>query len=407
MNALTDKKFLLYFICNTCSVLGVWIQKVAIGWLAWKITESTFLTSIVALGLMAPPGILGPFIAVFAENWNLKKASIIVKTKMLLLSFIIWIMQYLEMHSINSLIMLSLILGILTAFYHPIRLVYVTILVPKTFLPSAIGLNSSSWNGSRVIGPAIAGFLISFFGLANTFLSSLIFSIPMIFALILIPVLKRKNLNFNKENFFQKIMGGINEVLKDKLILTCLFLAGSNSFFVRSALEIQPAIIGQVLGGNSTDLAIATSSAGLGSLISSLLIGSGKLGIKNIRKIIFPSLVLGFITIFMIAFSYNIYTMSLSFLICGLSTTIVGIGAQSIIQLNVKENFRTRIVTWWSTITFGSITIGGIFTGAIGDIFKIEIAIFILGLSGIIFTLIYLFYNFSEKQKTKKNSLFL
>ena len=119
MNALSERKFLIYFVSNTLSVLGVWIQKVALGWFAWQISGSTFLTSIVAIGLMAPPGILGPFIAVYAENWDFKFSSILIKSLMFTISFIIWLMQINQLHTIETLIILSFILGILTAFLSP------------------------------------------------------------------------------------------------------------------------------------------------------------------------------------------------------------------------------------------------------------------------------------------------
>ena len=67
MNALTIRAFAIYFLTNTLSLLGTWIQKVGLGWLTWQITESTFWTSFVSIALMAPVGILGPFIAVYAK----------------------------------------------------------------------------------------------------------------------------------------------------------------------------------------------------------------------------------------------------------------------------------------------------------------------------------------------------
>ena len=85
VNALTLPSFVSYFVTNTLSLLGTWVQKVSLGWLAWQITESTFWTSLVSLTLMAPVGFLGPFIAVFAENWD-SAATLITKGQWLLLA---------------------------------------------------------------------------------------------------------------------------------------------------------------------------------------------------------------------------------------------------------------------------------------------------------------------------------
>ena len=103
MNALTIPKFLIYFGTNTLSLLGIWIQKVGLGWLAWQITESTFWTSVVSLLLMAPVGFLGPFIAVFAERWDSRQAMLTTKILMLVTSALIFIMQLLGLHSLYTL----------------------------------------------------------------------------------------------------------------------------------------------------------------------------------------------------------------------------------------------------------------------------------------------------------------
>ena len=167
MNALTVRPFVAYFLTNTMSLLGTWIQKVGLGWLTWQITESTFWTSFVSIALMAPVGIIGPFIAVYAESWNMRRAFLITKILMMIISFIIFGLQYFEMHNIHTLVVTSLLLGLLSAVHHPIRLVFISIVVPRPYLASAIGLNSVSWNMSRVVGPGLSGFAIVFLGLAN------------------------------------------------------------------------------------------------------------------------------------------------------------------------------------------------------------------------------------------------
>ena len=107
MNAFTLRPFVIYFLTNTLSLLGTWIQKVGLGWLTWQITESTFWTSFVSIALMAPVGIIGPFIAVYAESWDMRRAFLITKILMMLISFIIFALQYLGMHNLHSLIATS------------------------------------------------------------------------------------------------------------------------------------------------------------------------------------------------------------------------------------------------------------------------------------------------------------
>ena len=183
MLAFSYKPFLLYFTTNSLSLLGLWMQKVGVGWLTWQITESTFWTSFVTLALMVPAGILGPFFAVWAENWNMRHASIILKFAMFLISIFIYILQVFELHTVLSLAFLSVVYGVLSALYHPVRLVFVSVLIKKSLLSSAIGLSAASFNGSRVLGPAIAGFLIYYYDLGTAFLISALFYLPVILIL--------------------------------------------------------------------------------------------------------------------------------------------------------------------------------------------------------------------------------
>ena len=384
MNAFSHRAFNIYFFTNTFSLLGIWVQKVGLGWLAWQITESTFWTSLVALSIMAPAGILGPVFAVYAERWDMRRAMLLAKSIMTLVSILIFILQIFEMHSLQSLLILSFVLGVLNAIHHPIRLVFISLIVPRPYLPSAIGLNSVSWSMSRIVGPGIAGISIATFGLGITFgLAALLF-LPFIIALIWLPLQNRQSENSNTEKFLTRLGNGWMVVLNTPIIFMCLSIVALNSFFIRGVLEIQPAIIGQVLGGDSKSLAIATAATGVGSVIASGWIGAGKLSQEFIRRTLWPGLILGLIAILTLIQAIEIVSMSIVFIICGFTTTLVGIGSQTIIQLKVEDHYRARVLAWWSSVSFGGLTLGGLLIGLIGDFTSIKTAIFFVGVLGLI-----------------------
>ena len=384
MNAFSHRAFNIYFFTNTFSLLGIWVQKVGLGWLAWQITESTFWTSLVALSIMAPAGILGPVFAVYAERWDMRRAMLLAKSIMTLVSILIFILQIFEMHSLQSLLILSFVLGVLNAIHHPIRLVFISLIVPRPYLPSAIGLNSVSWSMSRIVGPGIAGISIATFGLGVTFgLAALLF-LPFIIALIWLPLQNRQSENSNTEKFLTRLGNGWMVVLNTPIIFMCLSIVALNSFFIRGVLEIQPAIIGQVLGGDSKSLAIATAATGVGSVIASGWIGAGKLSQEFIRRTLWPGLILGLIAILTLIQAIEIVSMSIVFIICGFTTTLVGIGSQTIIQLKVEDHYRARVLAWWSSVSFGGLTLGGLLIGLIGDFTSIKTAIFFVGVLGLI-----------------------
>ena len=390
MNAFTLRPFVIYFLTNTLSLLGTWIQKVGLGWLTWQITESTFWTSFVSIALMAPVGIIGPFIAVYAESCDMRRAFLITKILMMLISFVIFALQYFDMHNLHSLIATSLALGLLSAVHHPIRLVFISIVVPRPYLASAIGLNSVSWNMSRVVGPGLSGFAIVLLGLATTFGIAVILYAPLIVALALLPLEPRAKAKPNADRFFQKMRDGGKVALQTPLIFTALCMVALNSFLVRGVLEIQPAIIGQILGGESQALATATAAAGVGALLASGWIGLGKLPPDFIQRCLWPMLAIGIVGTACLNLTSTIIPMSLIFVLTGFTATVAGIGAQTLIQLKVEEDYRARVMTWWSSVSFGSLTIGGILIGFFGDLTPIEDAIFMVMVPGFLLAILVL-----------------
>ena len=395
MNALSNKSFSLYFYSNTTSLFGLWIQKIGVGWLTWEITESTFWTSFVTLALMAPAGVLGPFFAVFAENWNMRVASIILKILMFLIGILIWFLQYLDQHTLLTLASLSILQGLLSACYHPVRLVFVSIVVPKNLLSSAVGLNSASFNGSRVVGPAFAGGLIAFFNLEATFLVAALTYVPLIPVLIYMPLRKRIKEKGSQGNFFYRFLEGGKFAIRTPIILKGLFIVFISAFFVRGMLEIQPTIAGEILKQGSFGLSLITTTAGIGALLASIWIGFRNNKSKIETKLV-SMLMLGLIISCIIGLISEVYTMAVFFTIVGFTTTAVGIGTQTIIQLEVEEVYRARVLTWWSSISFGSLTVGGIILGFIGEYIPLSNALIVMPIVGYLIFKLILYYKFQN-----------
>ena len=396
MTALSNKPFKLYFFTNTIALLGLWIQKIGVGWLTWEITESTFWTSFVTLALMAPAGIIGPVFAVFAENWNMRKASIILKILMFLVGGIIWFLQYLDMHSLFTLAFLSILQGLLSACYHPVRLVFVSIVVPRNLLSSAVGLNSASFNGSRVVGPAFAGVTITLYNLETTFFIAMLTYIPLIPVLIYMPLRERIKSSNTQKQFFKSLLEGGKVALQSPIISKGLFVVFISAFFVRGMLEIQPTIAGEILNKGSVGLSLITATAGLGALLASIWIGfRANIDMKIETKLV-SMLTVGLVVSFILGFISDMYLMAFAFTIVGFTTTAVGIGTQTLIQLEVDEIYRARVLTWWSSVSFGSLTIGGILLGFAGEFIPLNVGMMIMPILGYLLFKLIVYFRFKN-----------
>ena len=384
MTAFSNRAFLYYFISNSLALLGIWIQKIGVGWLTWQITESTFWTSFVTLALMAPAGILGPFFAVLAEKWNMRKASLVLKLLMFLIGVLVWYIQFINAHTLFTLAFLSILQGLLSACYHPVRLVFVSVVVPRSLLASAIGLNAASFNASRVIGPAFAGVFIALYDLQVTFLIAMLSYIPLIPVLIYMPLRSRKVDLTIVTKYIDRLIEGGKVALNTPIIFKGLFIVLINAFFVRGMLEIQPTIAGEILNANSSGLSLITASAGFGALLASIWIGLSKKKTGSHIKLLVPMLIAGLIISSIIGFTDILYFMAILFIFIGFSTTSVGIGTQTVIQLEVNDIHRARVLTWWSSVSFGSLTVGGIILGGIGEFIPMKFGLIFLPIIGII-----------------------
>ena len=396
MTAFSNRAFLYYFMSNSLALLGIWIQKIGVGWLTWQITESTFWTSFVTLALMAPAGILGPFFAVLAEKWDMRKASLILKILMFLTGVLIWYLQLINAHTLFTLAFLSILQGLLSACYHPVRLVFVSIVVPRSLLASAIGLNSASFNASRVIGPAFAGIFIALYDLQVTFLIAMVSYIPLIPVLIYMPLRSRKIDLTVTTKYIDRLIEGGRVALYTPIIFKGLFIVLINAFFVRGMLEIQPTIAGEILNADSSGLSLITASAGLGALLASIWIGFSKKTIDNHINLLVPMLLVGLIISSIIGLTNNLYFMSLLFIFIGFSTTTVGIGTQTIIQLEVEDIHRARVLTWWSSVSFGSLTVGGIILGGVGEFIPMKFGLIFLPVLGLVIFKSYIYFRFKN-----------
>ena len=165
--------------------------------------------------------------------------------------------------------------------------------------------------------------------------------------------IKKENL---KEIFSHRFLEGGKFALKTPIIAKGLFIVLISAFFVRGMLEIQPTIAGEILKQGSFGLSLITTTAGIGALIASIWIGVRKSHKIKIETKLVSILFLGLFVSCIIGFISNVYIMAVAFTVVGFTTTIVGIGTQTIIQLEVEEFYRARVLTWWSSVSFGSLT---------------------------------------------------
>ncbi|MFC4671382.1 MFS transporter [Seohaeicola nanhaiensis] len=363
------------------SYVGTWTERVALGWLAWTLTQSTFWTGFVSMSVLLPSAFLGPIVAVYAEGWDSRRAMMLTNGAFMVTSLLLFALVAGGFITLPLLAVLALAIGVIGAAMHPVRLTLIPSVSPRHYLPRAVALSAMAFNASRVVGPAVAGLLITTVGLNWTFLVNALSYLPYIALLALIPM-KPRPARGVKSSLGQGLAEGLRYALAHPLIRWSLLLAATNSLLVRSIVENMPAVVGGLLDGNARDLTWMTSAAGLGSVTAAITLGWLKRDTRQLQTML--RLVPLVSAALCLALSAGLPFAGLVAIAVGLGfvATFVGIGSQIIIQMEVADTHRARVLTWWSSASFAAVSLGGLATGAVGDLAGMGFAIFLLGLLG-------------------------
>ncbi|HBN05918.1 MAG TPA: MFS transporter, partial [Bacteroidales bacterium] len=270
--SLKYRNFKLYFLGQCVSMVGSWIQQIAMGWLVYRLTGSVALLGIIVFLSQFPTFIITPFVSTLIDKISKKSILIFTQTFFMLHALVLTILvltSILNSSNVWIVLVLSLLFGIVNALDGPTRQAFYTSLVPKEILTNAIALNSAVINGSRLIGPAIGGVVIGLFGEGICFLIDTISFLFVIIALLKIKLPKVETLTM-KIHLINDIKEGLNYIFQRLPIMVLLIITFSVSFFIFPITSFLPAYVKDTLGGGSEMLGSLMSFLGIGSFSGAL-----------------------------------------------------------------------------------------------------------------------------------------
>ena len=400
--ALNSPSFRLYLFGSFIALNGLWIQRIIIGWLAWEISNSPFYVGIAAFLSLAPTIFSGPIFGVLIDRANIKVAFFLSYSAMILCSSILFFLILTDLLTIKSLLLICLFIGIIASAAHPIRMSLAPRLIDESQVPSLVALTAVNFNTSRLIGPAIGGFLIQYLGASGTILISIFTYLPVMGFIMfvkprdLISDDKNRSLIFD---FFE----GIKLIFSNSVIKFSIVLSGLTAFVGRGVLETLPLISEGVFNQGPTGLGLITATAGAGALFSSIAKALGKAEISGTNisnSTLFAALTIP-IVVLLIGYANSFLISLFLIFILGFLATTIGISIQSKIQLELKDVFRGRVMSIWIMINMGSAAFGSIIFGLVSDYLSIQMSHTVFGYS-FIFLIVFLilFNNISIKTKT-------
>jgi len=364
--AMANRNYRLYTCGAIPSLLGTWIQRMAIGWFAWELTGSGTWLGLVAFAELAPTVLTAPIAGAFADRLDRLKVVRFVQYMSLLQAAALAAFTLSGLMTIELLVGLTFFQGALQGIHQPFRHALVGTIVSREEITSAIGINSTVWNTSRLIGPALSAVIILQLGIGYTFLINAFSFVPMLVVLYMLTVDQKIICGKSLSDVPAEILEGVRYVRGHGFIGPLLILLFAFSFFGRATAELLPGFTGAVFDMDADGLAILTGAAGLGSLISGIWLSRrGRLSGLSDTLILMVLLVVCAQLAFV---STTIFWFSVAaFVFWGFVLNGAGIISQSLIQATVPDSIRGRVVSLYGMLWLGTPAIGAFIMGAAAD----------------------------------------
>ena len=366
--ALKNRNYRLFFTGQSISLIGTWMQQVAMSWLVYRISGSAFLLGMVAFCNMVPSLLLFPVTGISADRFNKRKILVLTQTLSMAQAFILSLLVFTGWVAIWHVIVLSLLLGIVNAFDMATRQSFMVDLVDKRDdLPNAIALNSTLFNGARLVGPTVAGVMISLVGEAICFLLNSLSYIAVIFALLRI-IVKAEPKKPASKNPLNDIKEGVKYTFGFPSIRIIIINLAITSFTGMSFMVLMPVFAKNVLHGDAHTLGLLTGSVGFGALVGALHLASRKSVLGLARNMAVNGILFG---ICLVSFAFSkVLLLSLCVLaITGYAMITVMASSNTIIQTVVKDSFRGRVMSFYVFAFAGIAPLGSLTTGTLAHKF--------------------------------------
>lgn len=387
-SALRHRNFQLYFVGQLVSVAGTWMQIIAQSWLVYQLSRSELTLGIVGFAAAIPALIVSPWGGVVVDRVPRRSLLIVTQTVAMLLAFVLAALTFADMVRVWHVVVLAVILGGVNSFDGPARQAFVVDMVGHEDLTNAIALNSMVFNGARVIGPAIGGMLLAAFGASWCFLINGLSFLAVIGVLLIMQVPRHPHAHALAGPWGQ-LTSGLRYVKERTDMLGLLLISLIFSVFGISYWTVLPAFVDKVLGQEALAYGTIQAVSGLGAITGAFIMarwGSDlpRGRILAVTGMLFPVALL----IFANTASYPL-ALALSLLL-GLGFMLVFVILNTLLQLNVADEMRGRVLSLYTLTFFGFAPFGNLALGSLSEVWGIGPAVSLSAGIAALFTVIVL-----------------
>jgi MFS family permease len=377
-SAFRHRNFRLFWGGMAISLVGTWMQSVAQAWLVLQLTNDPLALGLVAAAQFTPVLFLGLFGGLVADAVSKRAALVVTQTAAGVLALVLGLLVVSGTVQVWHVFVCALLLGVVNSFDMPIRQAFVVEMVGHRDVANAVALNSSVFNLTRIIGPAIAGVTIATIGLEPLFFINAISYLAVVASMFLI---RPAELHLPKEravfertwrSVVDRLIEGLRYTRNEPTIFLAISVLGVVSTFALNFSVLIPILARDVLHGDADTYGFLMSAAGLGSLISALTIAFGQR--PTLRRLLLGAALVG---VGMIGLGFSQwFPLSLALmLVVGWGTIAMAATCNTIIQLIVPDRLRGRVMSVHTTVFAGSTPFGGIFAGGLAALSGAPVAL--------------------------------
>jgi MFS family permease len=364
--ALAHRNFRLFFTGQGLSLIGTWLQQVAMGWLTYRLTNSAFLLGVVAFSANVGILLFGNLAGVLADRIDRRRGLLTTQSLMLAQAVVLAVLVAFGWIQTWHLIVLALWLGTCAAFDTPLRQsAYVHFIADRGDLGNAIALNSMLVNTARVVGPALAGLLLGLAGEAACFALNALSFLAVIVAISKMdwPADVRTAV---ATGWWASWIEGARYARSLEPVRTLLVLVAALAWTIAPYSSLMPVYAKDIFGGGPHTLGYLLSAAGLGALVSTLHLAH-RATVRGLGRVILFAVATSGAGL--AAFAYmRVYPVALLLLVfVGGGTILAAASANTILQTIVDDRLRGRVAAFYTLAFLGVAPLGNLAAGAIAS----------------------------------------
>jgi MFS family permease len=378
LRALSHRDYRLFFFGQGVSLIGTWMQSIAASWLIYRLSGSTLMLGLSGFLGQIPVFLISPVAGVLGDRWSRHRILLAVQIMSMIQAFSFAAITLTGVVQVWHILLLSCILGIINAFEMPVRQAFVIEMIKdKSDLPNAIALNSSIFNGSRLVGPAVAGVIVAAAGEGVCFLINGISYIAVIAAFVSMNVSYIKSKKTGK-NLFADMNEGFSYALRFIPIRDLLILIASISLFGMTFPVLLPVFASKVFGGGSHTFGILVSASGCGAFLATIYLAMRN-SIDGLGRVMNLAVYVLSFSLAAFAVSKIIYISIPLLVMIGFCMIVIIASCNTVLQAVVDEDKRGRVMSIYVMAFTGAAPVGSLFAGAVSSTLGAPVTVFICG----------------------------